>query len=270
MVRLQKYLANAGVASRRGAEKIISEGRVAVNGKPVREMGVQIDENYDVVEVDGEKIKNAEKKRENLDILAKASSSLSDRFNSLFVEDDEDKEPSFFSKLKDMMGGVVTKVIAGVKLVAGGWLVYNLFKGKLDGMMSKLGVGKTAKGNTEGGSTITSAMVTDSEGNVSNVKLQTDKKGVPIVDENGNYLDENGNVVDGTVDKSSIKSHTSNAQKTFSEQIGKNIVSGALHGKKGTLALGNNLVARVALGKKGSKLLNTAGKNIVNKSKVEL
>ena len=215
-----------------------------------------------------EALKNAEKKRENLDILAKASSSLSDRFNSLFVEDDEDKEPSFFSKLKDMMGGVVTKVIAGVKLVAGGWLVYNLFKGKLDGMMSKLGVGKTAKGNTEGGSTITSAMVTDSEGNVSNVKLQTDKKGVPIVDENGNYLDENGNVIDGTIDKSSIKSHTSNAQKTFSEQIGKNIVSGALHGKKGTLALGNNLVARVALGKKGSKLLNTAGKNIINKSKV--
>lgn len=215
-----------------------------------------------------EALKNAEKKRENLDILAKASTSLSDKFSSLFVDDDEDKEPSFFSKLKDMMGGVVTKIIAGVKLVAGGWLVYNLFKGKLDGMMSKLGVGKVAKGNTGGGSTITSAMVTDSDGNVSNVKLQTDRKGVPIVDENGNYLDENGNVVDGTVDKSTIKSHTSNAQKTFSEQIGKNVVSGALHGKKGTLALGNNVVARVALGKKGSKLLNTAGKNLVNKSKV--
>lgn len=62
MMRLQKYLANAGVASRRSAEKMISEGRVAVNGDIIREMGVQIDENYDVVEVDGETIKNTEKK----------------------------------------------------------------------------------------------------------------------------------------------------------------------------------------------------------------
>ncbi len=62
MIRLQKFLANAGVASRRGAEKIIAEGRVSVNGEIIREMGVQIDENYDVVELDGEVIKNAEKK----------------------------------------------------------------------------------------------------------------------------------------------------------------------------------------------------------------
>ncbi len=62
MIRLQKFLANAGVASRRGAEKIIAEGRVSVNGEIVREMGVQIDENYDMVELDGEVIKNAEKK----------------------------------------------------------------------------------------------------------------------------------------------------------------------------------------------------------------
>lgn len=55
-------MADAGIASRRGAEKIIAEGRVAVNGETVREMGVQIDENYDTVTVDGEKIKNTEKK----------------------------------------------------------------------------------------------------------------------------------------------------------------------------------------------------------------
>lgn len=62
MVRLQKFLANAGVASRRSAEKMIADGRVSVNGETVREMVVQIDENYDSVEVDGERIKNAEKK----------------------------------------------------------------------------------------------------------------------------------------------------------------------------------------------------------------
>ena len=62
MMRIQKYLAGAGVASRRASEKLIAEGRVSVNGKIVREMGVQIDENYDVIEVDGKKVQSSEKK----------------------------------------------------------------------------------------------------------------------------------------------------------------------------------------------------------------
>ena len=62
MVRLQKYLADAGVASRRAAEKLIAEGRVSVNGETVREMGVQIDENYDIIEFDGEVVRNNVKK----------------------------------------------------------------------------------------------------------------------------------------------------------------------------------------------------------------
>ena len=62
MVRLQKYLADAGVASRRAAEKLIAEGRVSVNGETVREMGVQIDENYDIIEFDGEVVHNNVKK----------------------------------------------------------------------------------------------------------------------------------------------------------------------------------------------------------------
>ena len=62
MVRLQKYLADAGVASRRASEKIIAEGRVTVNGEIVREMCVQVDENYDEITVDGERIKNTVKK----------------------------------------------------------------------------------------------------------------------------------------------------------------------------------------------------------------
>lgn len=52
MVRLQKYLASCGVASRRGSEEIIKSGRVKVNGETVREMGVQIDEENDMVMVD--------------------------------------------------------------------------------------------------------------------------------------------------------------------------------------------------------------------------
>lgn len=53
MIRLQKYLAMCGIASRRSAEKVILEGRVAVNGEIITEMGVQVDENSDTVTVDG-------------------------------------------------------------------------------------------------------------------------------------------------------------------------------------------------------------------------
>ena len=53
MMRLQKYLALSGVASRRASEKLIAEGHVAVNGVVVTEMGVQVDELADVVTVDG-------------------------------------------------------------------------------------------------------------------------------------------------------------------------------------------------------------------------
>ena len=53
MMRLQKFLALSGVASRRNSEKLIADGHVAVNGKVITEMGVQVDESADVVTVDG-------------------------------------------------------------------------------------------------------------------------------------------------------------------------------------------------------------------------
>ena len=53
MVRLQKYLSEAGVASRRASEKIILEGRVSVNGKPSSELGTKVDPACDRVTVDG-------------------------------------------------------------------------------------------------------------------------------------------------------------------------------------------------------------------------
>ncbi|MFC1612036.1 pseudouridine synthase, partial [Myxococcota bacterium] len=51
--RLQKILAQAGVASRRTAEKYIQEGRVRVNGKVVRTLGAKADLDADTIEVDG-------------------------------------------------------------------------------------------------------------------------------------------------------------------------------------------------------------------------
>jgi len=56
MVRLNKYMADCGVASRRACDKIIEEGRVKVNGKTVTELGVIINELNDSVMVDGHKI----------------------------------------------------------------------------------------------------------------------------------------------------------------------------------------------------------------------
>ena len=61
IVRLQKYIAMCGVASRRAAETMISEGRVAVNGKKITEQGVKIEIGADKVSVDGELIKSGGK-----------------------------------------------------------------------------------------------------------------------------------------------------------------------------------------------------------------
>lgn len=62
MERLQKYLAHAGVASRRTCEELIAEGRVRVNGVVVREMGVKVDPDHDVVEVSGKVVRQKEDK----------------------------------------------------------------------------------------------------------------------------------------------------------------------------------------------------------------
>ncbi len=62
MERLQKYLAHAGIASRRSCEELIAQGRVKVNGKTVTEMGVKIDPEKDRIEVNGKLIEKPEEK----------------------------------------------------------------------------------------------------------------------------------------------------------------------------------------------------------------
>ena len=60
-IRLQKYLAQCGIASRRKAEEYIRNGRVRVNGQVVTQMGVKVSPKARV-EVDGKPVK-PEKKR---------------------------------------------------------------------------------------------------------------------------------------------------------------------------------------------------------------
>ena len=57
-VRLQKYLADCGIASRRKSEELILAGRVTVNGKIVTELGTKIDPEKDEIKYNGKIIKN--------------------------------------------------------------------------------------------------------------------------------------------------------------------------------------------------------------------
>ena len=60
--RLQKYLANNGVGSRRKCERYILDGRVMVNGIIIRELGTKINSDEDQVYFDGKKVENKNKK----------------------------------------------------------------------------------------------------------------------------------------------------------------------------------------------------------------
>ncbi len=59
--RLQKYLANSGVASRRKCEELILQGKVEVNGKVVTELGTKINPEKDIVKFDGKEVKQVKK-----------------------------------------------------------------------------------------------------------------------------------------------------------------------------------------------------------------
>lgn len=55
-MRINKYLAECGVCSRRKADELVKQGRVSVNKKVVREVGTDVDESKDIVFVDGKKV----------------------------------------------------------------------------------------------------------------------------------------------------------------------------------------------------------------------
>lgn len=59
LVRLNKYLADRGVASRRKCDELIAAGKVSVDGEPMTELGVRIDPERQAVEIDGYVLKPA-------------------------------------------------------------------------------------------------------------------------------------------------------------------------------------------------------------------
>ncbi len=61
-IRLQKYLANCGVASRRKCEELIAEGKIKVNEKTVTEVGTKIVPEVDIVKYNGKIVKPSNEK----------------------------------------------------------------------------------------------------------------------------------------------------------------------------------------------------------------
>jgi pseudouridine synthase len=55
-MRINRFLATCGVASRRASEKLIRAGRVTVNGRRVQELSLTVDESRDIVRVDGKQV----------------------------------------------------------------------------------------------------------------------------------------------------------------------------------------------------------------------
>ena len=84
-MRLNHYLAKAGVASRRKSDLLISEGRISVNGKIVSELGVKIDENSDLIALDGRSVSYDQSEGKKYYLLNKPHRTLTS------VSDDRDR-----------------------------------------------------------------------------------------------------------------------------------------------------------------------------------
>jgi len=61
LIRLNKFLSQAGAASRREADRLIEQGRVRVNGRVVQELGEKIEDDADQVELDGKRVRKEER-----------------------------------------------------------------------------------------------------------------------------------------------------------------------------------------------------------------
>ena len=95
MERLQKYLSQCGVASRRKSEELILAGKVKVNGKIVKELGIKVSDNDDI-EVNGIFVKKEEKEYYILNKPDKVICSVSDDKGRVTVVDLIDTKEKIF------------------------------------------------------------------------------------------------------------------------------------------------------------------------------
>lgn len=99
-MRLQRFLARAGVASRRGSENLMTAGRVCVNGVVASELGTKVDPLKDVVTVDGRVVRLADEYAYlMLNKPAGYITTMSDPFKSKCVADlmPRDRYPGLFA-----------------------------------------------------------------------------------------------------------------------------------------------------------------------------
>ena len=95
MERLQKYMAECGVASRRKSEELILAGKVKVNGKIVKELGIKVSEKDDI-EVNGTYLRKEEKEYYILNKPEKTICSVSDEKGRITVVDLIDTKEKIF------------------------------------------------------------------------------------------------------------------------------------------------------------------------------
>ena len=104
--RINKYLSEAGVCSRREVDGLIADGRVEVNGQPAR-IGMQIDTEHDEVTVDGQKVdpsnpyKNA--------ISQEALDELERKRNPWWAEHNEMKRQKMEAKMQNPKSKLLRK-----------------------------------------------------------------------------------------------------------------------------------------------------------------
>ena len=153
MVRLQKFLAESGVASRRASEQIITAGCVSVNGDVVTLLGTKVDPAHDRVMVDGRLVST---KRKLYIALHKPRGFICTRG----AEDDRDKIgdllprewTDLFSvgRLDMMSEGLIFLTNDGdfcLKLTHPRYGIYKTYMVRVEGRVEPGDVGKTYAGN---------------------------------------------------------------------------------------------------------------------------
>ena len=155
MERLQKYLASCGVASRRKAEELITNGCVSVNDVIIKELGTQVSNN-DIVKVNGVVVTKEEHVYFVLNKPTGYITSVKDELNRPTILDlfeEEDKKYRIFpvGRLDFDTAGVLLVTNDGEfsnKLTKANYEVEKEYVARVEGLVTKLEILKLSKGVT--------------------------------------------------------------------------------------------------------------------------